>query len=73
MNRLLVLANALASKLPGHRRSDQLLDRLGSAVPGQPASDLDTVLLDARNAAEAAPIPDLVDVDTAITVIRGAA
>lgn len=52
---------------------DQLLDRLGSAVPGQPTSDLDAALLQARDTVEADPFPHLVDIDTAITVIRGAA
>lgn len=52
---------------------DHLLDRLGSATPGPAASDLDAGLLATRDAIESAPIPPLVDTDTAITVIRGAA
>lgn len=48
---------------------DELLDRLGSAIPGQPTSDLDVALLQARSAVDAL-IPDLVDTDTAITVIQ---
>lgn len=50
---------------------DELLDRLGSAEPGTPTSNVDAVLLAARDAAEADPIPPLVDVDTAIAVING--
>lgn len=60
MNRLLVLANALTSKLPSHRRSDQLLDRLGSATP-KATTELEQRLLAGRAAAEREPIPDLFD------------
>ncbi len=55
------------------RRDDELLDRLGSSTPGDPATELDAALLAARDTIEADPIPDLVDTNTAITVIRGAA
>lgn len=69
MNRLLA---AILAQLPGARRDDELLDRLGSAIPA-PATELDQVLAAARNRIEATPIPDLVDADTAIKTIRGAA
>lgn len=57
---------------------DELLDRLGSAIPGidpigtpdTPMTELDAVLICHRLAVEADPIPDLVDVDTAIDVIK---
>jgi hypothetical protein len=58
VNRLLTLANALASKLPGHRHSDQLLDRLGSATP-EATTEVEKRLLAGRAAAECDPIPDL--------------
>lgn len=50
---------------------DELLDRLGSAIPA-PATEVEKRLVSMRTAAEADPIPDLVDVDTARAVIRGA-
>lgn len=60
--------------LDGRRRDDELLDRLGSATPGAPATDLDAALLGWRNEVETpAAIPDLVDVDTAIATIKAGA
>jgi hypothetical protein len=53
---------------------DRLLNQLGSATPEDaPADKLNSRLLAARNAAEADPIPPLVDVDTAINVIKAGA
>lgn len=61
------------AQAPAVIADDQLLDRLGSAIPAQPTSALDAVLLQARQAAEADPFPPLVDTDTAITVIQAGA
>lgn len=69
-----IAAVAVALTVQGNRRrDDQLLDRLGSATPGQPATELDAALLAGRYATEATPIPDLVDTDTAIATIKAGA
>jgi hypothetical protein len=63
---------------------DLLLDRLGSAIPGvdpigtpdtpdTPMTELDAALLCHRLVVEANPIPDLVDIDTAIATIKAGA
>jgi len=55
---------------------DLLLTYLGSAVPGAASQldddDLNTLLLAWRNQAETRPMPELVDVDTAVAFIAGA-
>ena len=70
MNRLLA---AILAQLPGARRDNELLDRLGSATPGDPATELDAALLAARDTVEADPIPPLVDTNTAIATIQAGA
>lgn len=52
---------------------DRLLDRLGSAIPGQPTSDLDKLTIAWRNNIEARPFGELVDTATAIATIQAGA
>lgn len=56
---------------------DRLLDHLGCATPGTNGAlvddELNALMLAWRNEIEAAGMPDLVDTDTAITVITTAA
>lgn len=56
---------------------DRLLDALGCALPGTAGhvvdEELNALMLAWRNEVEAADMPDLVDTDTAITVITTAA
>lgn len=55
MNRLLA---AFLAQMPSHRRSDALLDNIGSGTP-KAASELEKRLVAARAVAERDPIPDL--------------
>lgn len=59
MNRLLA---AILAQLPSHRRSDTLLDSLGSAFP-ETATELEKRLVASRLAAERDPFPDLFALD----------
>lgn len=61
------------TQAPAITADDRLLDRLGSATPGQPADEFEDLALAWRREIDTAPIGDLVDTDTAIATIRAAA
>lgn len=65
------------AQAPAVIADDQLLDRLGSATPGAAGplgdDDLNNLTLAWRAETEATPIPDLVDVDTALATIQASA
>ncbi len=63
------LLSAVLALLPGHRRSDALLDRLGSAAPGEPQTPLDELAAAWIKDVEANAVNDI-DTDTALAAIN---
>jgi D-arabinose 1-dehydrogenase-like Zn-dependent alcohol dehydrogenase len=72
-----IIAAAVALTIvDNRRRDDELLDRVGAATTSASADtgdELSEALLRWRDEVEHSPIPDLVDVDTALATIKAGA